>query len=125
MYRIIALLISAGVGGLAGWQVYINLDQIVERWLVTLGFAGGTLLVVTLLLYLPLFRHIADMIEDRFSTINSRFTARKTGVGLDEVPQYTYRQRRSNTAANPAICSICGGPGGPVCEKCATRMSKF
>ncbi|MBN2343844.1 MAG: hypothetical protein JXX29_13460 [Deltaproteobacteria bacterium] len=123
MYRFIALLVSAGVGGIAAWQVYINLDTIVKKWLITLGFSAGTFLLVTLVLYLPLFRHIADLIEEQFSTLNARFTARKTGLGLDEVPQQNYR-RHTTSSSHRALCSMCGGPGGPICEKCADRMSK-
>lgn len=123
MYRLFAFLISATVGGLAGWQVYINLDTIIKKWPTTLGFTAGTFLAVTLLLYLPLMRHIADLVEEQLSTLNARFTSRKTGVGMEEIPQQNY-SRRKTTASNQAICSICGGPGGPVCEKCTTRMSR-
>ena len=124
MYRFLALLISAGVGGVAGWQVYVNLDEIIKKWLVTIGFTAGTFLLVTLVLYLPLMRHLADWFEERLSTLNSRMTARKTGVGLDEIPQNNYR-RRTVTTSTRAVCSMCGGPGGPVCDKCAERMSRY
>lgn len=123
MHRFIALLLSAGVGSVAAWQVYVNLDQIVSKWLITIGFTTGTFLVVTMALYFPLFRHIADEIEAQLSTINSRFTARKTGIGFEEVPQHASR-RKTTTMSNRALCSLCGGPGGPICETCADKMSK-
>ena len=110
---------------MAGWQVYINLDEIIKKWLITLGFSAATILVVTLLLYLPLMRHLADWLEERFSTLNSRLTAHKTGVGLDEIPQHTLRRQRQTTSSNRTICSMCGGPGGPVCEKCTERLSRY
>jgi hypothetical protein len=125
MYRVIAFLLSLAVGGLAGWQVYINLDEIVSKWLVTIGISAGVVLGVTLILYLPLLRHIADLIEEHFSTLKVRVTSRKTGVDLDAIPRSSMPPRRTSitTTSNKALCSICGGPGGPICDSCHAKMS--
>ena len=123
MYRGIAFLVSLATGGLAAWKVYINLNGIVPKWLGTIGISAGVLLVVTLALYLPLLRHIADMIEDQFSTLKVRVTSRKTGVDLDAIPRTSMSPRRPTTSSNKALCSICGGPGGPICDRCHDKMS--
>ncbi len=124
MYRKIALLLSLTVGGFAAWKVYVNLNEIVSQWLITIGISAGVLAAVTLILYLPLLSQIADMVEDYFSTLRARVTSRKTGVDLDEIPRVTHPPRRTTTTSNRALCSICGGPGGPVCPACHDRMSK-
>ena len=122
MYRFFALILSASVALLAAWQVYINLDEILDRWLIVIGFSAGTFVFITLVLYLPLLRHLADIVQDRFSAINQRFRARSTGLGLDEIP--IKRASRPKTYANQSVCSICGGPGGPVCAACHKKMKK-
>lgn len=124
MYRFIAFFVSASIGGVAAWLVYINLDEVVSKWLTTFGFSAGTFLVVTALLYFPLFRHVGDIIEEQLSTLNSRFTARQTGLNLNDIPQADNRRRRDNTSSNQVLCSMCGASGGPICESCADKMSK-
>lgn len=124
MYRLIAKLLSAGIGGAAAWQVYINLDQIFTKWTVVLSATVIVFIVVTLLFYLPLLKHVADMIQDRLSTINQRFRATRTGLNLDEIPRHTdSSKRRMSTGSHSLKCGICGGPGGPVCESCHKKMS--
>ena len=119
-----ALLVSFAVAGAATSQVYIHLDDIIPRWLITLGISAGVFITVTLLLYMPLLRHIADLIEESLSTMKARITSRKTGVGLDVIPKTRHTMRHSTTSSNRSLCSICGGPGGPVCDKCHEKMSK-
>jgi hypothetical protein len=123
MYRFIAFIVSFATGSLAAWQVYINLNEIVDHWLVTIGFTAGVFLFVTLILYLPLLRHIADIIEEKFSTIGVRLTSTKTGVNLDEIPQVSHSRLPVTTSSNKVLCGICGGPGGPVCDSCHQKMS--
>ncbi|NLN63064.1 MAG: hypothetical protein GX146_09330 [Myxococcales bacterium] len=124
MYRLIAFLLAAAIGALAGWQVFVNFKQIHMDFFVTLGATAGVGLVVTLLFYLPLFRHIADAIHDHFSTIHARLTAKKAGLGFDHIPERGPAQRRTGSRIK-SPCGICGGPGGPVCEKCRVRMSRI
>jgi len=125
MYRFIAFLIALTVAGLAAWRVFVNLDIIHVELATNIGITAGTVVAISLILYLPLLRHIADAIQDRFSTIHARFTATKGGgLGFDEIPQHTAPVRRTSGAVK-INCSICGGPGGPVCEKCHSRMSRI
>jgi hypothetical protein len=114
------------VAGLAAWQVYINLNEIIDRWVIVIGFSAGVFIIVTLALYMPLLRHIADIIQDRMSAFYQRIKARRTGLGLDEIPSTSFYHPNSNrfkTRTDKATCSICGGPGGPVCEACRKKMS--
>jgi hypothetical protein len=123
MFRRIAWLISAGLGVWAAYAVFRNLEDIAVSLEYNLGISAGVFLLVLLLLYLPLLRHIADIVEDHLSTLRARVTSRKTGVDFDVIPKAPPLERRSTTASHRVPCGMCGGPGGPVCERCRTRMA--
>ncbi|MBN2802403.1 MAG: hypothetical protein JXR91_04870 [Deltaproteobacteria bacterium] len=123
MYRFIAFLISLLAGLFSGYYVYINLNEILDKWLYTIGFSVSVSIIVTLILYFPLLRHIGDMVEERFSTIGVSMTSRKTGVNLNEIPKAS-RARRHTTTSNKILCGMCGGPGGPICENCREKMTR-
>ena len=107
----------------AGYIVYINLNEIVDKWIITIILSSVVILLVTLLLYFPLLRHLADLVEEKFSTIGVSFTSKKTGVNLNEIP-VANKNRKFSNSSNKTTCGICGDPGGPVCEKCRKKMSK-
>jgi len=92
MARFLAKLISLGAGGVAGWQVWINLAEIIEGRYVPLAIGGGTALVVLLLIYFLLARPIADVISDRMSALHSRVKSTRAGTGLDDVPERRERK---------------------------------
>lgn len=120
MSRLLAKLICLAAGGTAGWQVWINLADVIDHRYVPLAIGGGTALVVLLLLYFLVARPIADLISDRMSALHSRVKSTRAGVGLDQVPD---RPRAS--APRPLdTCRICGEPGGPVCSRCQAEMSR-
>jgi hypothetical protein len=108
----IARIICLGVAGASGWTVFINLEEIFEGWVPPVS-GIVVFLVVYSLLYLPLARHIAEAISDRMTVAMHRGRHIKSGTGLDSIPD-----------APPAInCTVCGGPGGPICESCDQKMS--
>ena len=120
MARLIAKLASLAAGGVAGWQVWINLAEIIEQRNLPLAISGGTALVVLLLVYFLLARPIADLASDRISALRSRVRSTRAGTGLDDVPNRT----RASSPRPLDSCRICGGPGGPVCRKCREEASR-
>jgi hypothetical protein len=119
MSRHLAKLICLAVGAVAGWQVWINLEDVLDDRRIPLAVGGGTLIVVFLLLYFLLGRPVADVIADRLSAVRARVKSTRAGTGLDEVPE----RPRASTPHPLDTCSICGGPGGPVCSKCHSQLN--
>lgn len=119
MARLLAKLVSLAAGGVAGWQVWINLAEIIEHRYLPLAIGGGTALVVLFLIYFLLARPIADVISDRMSALHSRVKSTRAGTGLDEVPMRT----RARAPKGIDTCRICGGPGGPICAKCRSETA--
>jgi hypothetical protein len=119
MARHLAKLICLAAAGVAGWQVWLNLDEIVEGGHLPIAIGAGAGIVVWFLLYFLLARPIADVIADRMSALHSRVRSTRAGTGLDEVPDLP----RSPAARQPDTCRICGGPGGPVCSHCQAEIS--
>jgi hypothetical protein len=114
MSRHLAKLICLAAGAVAGWQVWLNLEEVIdERW-IPRAAGGGTMLAVFLLLYFLLARPVADVIADRLSALRSRVKSTRAGTGLDQVPD----RDRASTPLPLDTCRICGGPGGPVCDSC-------
>ena len=120
MARLLAKLVSLAAGGLAGWQVWINLAEIIEHRHIPLAIGGGTAVVVLFLIYFLLARPIADLISDRMSALRSRVKSTRAGTGLDEVPM----RPRASAPGGIDTCRICGGPGGPICTKCRDDVAK-
>ncbi len=109
------LLIKIGcliAGGAAGWFVYSNLVTLLDGW-VPLVSTVIVFFFVFALLYYPLFRHLADAADDRLSVMFHRGRHIRSGSGLSDVP----------APPQPIICTVCGGPGGPLCEACEERLS--
>jgi hypothetical protein len=111
--RTICLLIA----GLAGWHVYREIPAL-KIDIVWLPYAvgAGVLAIVYTLLYLPLARPIADLIQDKLNVATHRGRHIRAGSGLDSIP-----------ATRPSVevlCNICGGPGGPICRECEEDMSR-
>jgi len=119
MGRLLAKLISLAVAGVAGWQVWINLADVIDHRYLPLAIGGGTALVVLFLIYFLLARPIADVIADRMSALHSRVRSTRAGVGFDEVPDRT----RPAPPRGASTCRICGGPGGPICPRCLSEAS--
>ncbi len=112
MHRHLAKMVCLLVGGFAGWFVLKELCSIGLGGVTPPIFAGSTMLVIFLILYFPLARPMADIIEDRLEVTKHRGRHIKAGSGLDEIPE-----------ARPTVpvinsCQFCGGPDGPICEKC-------
>jgi hypothetical protein len=108
----IARIICLGVAGAAGWTVFINLKEIFAGW-VPLVSGIVVFLMVYSLLYYPLARHIAEAISDRMTVAVHRGRHIKSGSGLDSIPD----------APRSISCTVCGGPGGPICDSCDQKMS--
>jgi hypothetical protein len=120
MSRLLAKLICLAAGGVAGWQVWLNLAEVIEhRWL-PLAIGGAAAVAVLLLLYFLVARPIADLISDRMSALHSRVRSTRAGVGLDEVPD----RPRASAPRQLDTCRLCGAPGGPVCPKCQAEMRR-
>jgi len=86
MAKLLGFLFSLAAGGVAGWQVWLNLAEIIDDRLIPIASGGGAGLVVTLLLYFLLARPIAGVVSDRMSALHSRVKSTRSGTGLDEVP---------------------------------------
>jgi len=116
----VAKVICLAVGALAGWNVHLQVSDVFSdpRWL-SWAIGAGVLLVVFALLYFPLVRPLAEVVGDRLDAARLRVRATRTGTGLDEVPV----QRVDDTHTRLVICSHCGGPGGPVCDRCHARLT--
>ena len=113
MARYIARLICILIGCLAGWEVYINLQELFKGF-VPLIAGLVVAFIVYLVLYFPLGRHIADYFTDRFSVALHRGRHIRAGTGIDSIPD----------APPPPNCSICGAPDGPICKECNEKMSR-
>ncbi len=111
-FKLIARLLCLGVALAGGWVVYINLQELFERW-VAISVAAGVLLFVYSILYFPLARHLADALSDRLAVALHRGRHIRAGSGIDSVPD----------AAKPLNCAVCGGPGGPICPECDKKIS--
>jgi hypothetical protein len=120
MAKLLGFLISLTAGGVAGWQVWLNLADVIDDRYVPMGIGGGAGLVVTLLLYFLLARPIAGVISDRLSALHTRVKSTRAGTGLDEVPL----RPRTAPSPKPDTCRICGAPGGPVCPACQAEMDR-
>ena len=112
MVRYIVRLICIVIGCLAGWEVYVNLGDLFKGY-IPLAAGLAVAFVVYLLLYLPLGRHLADYLSDRFSVAVHRGRHIRAGTGIDQVPD----------APISPPCSICGAPNGPICKECEAKMS--
>lgn len=99
-------------GGASGWFVYSNLTSLFDGWVPFVG-AGIVLLIVFSLLYYPLFRHLAEAADDRLSVMFHRGRHIRSGSGLSDVPE----------PPQAIICTVCGGPGGPICSECDERLT--
>ncbi len=120
MIRHLAKLLAIVAGAFAGWQVRVQVSDVFPDpvWL-SWSIGAGVLLLVYVVLYFPLLRPIFDLIEDRVSATGQRFKSTRTGVGLDEVPH----RMDEDTMTRIKVCGYCGGPGGPVCERCHEKLS--
>ncbi len=112
MTRHFAKIICLIIAGAASWYVLIGVAEVVKGWIPPVT-ALAALVIIYALLYFPLARPIADIISDRLSVMTHRGRHIRTGSGLDEIPD----------APGPVSCSICGGPGGPICGSCDSKMS--
>ncbi len=112
MIRHLAKLVCLIVAGVAGWFILTGFAELFDGWIPPVAAVFCFTLVYSLL-YFPLARPIADIISDRLSVMTHRGRHIRTGSGLDEIP----------TAPKPVYCSICGGPNGPICPKCNSKMT--
>ena len=108
--RIITKLMCLAIGGAAGWAVFTNMGELFTSWVppVAAVVAFG---LVSALLYFPLARPVAEIIVDKLSVLMHRGSNIRAGTGLDSIPEKA-----------PVNCSICGGPGGPICPICNKEM---
>jgi hypothetical protein len=112
MSRNLAKLACLVVGMAAGWAVLVNLNDVFTGWVPPVG--GLVVMVVTfVLLYFPLARPIADYVTDRVSVITHRGRHIRSGSGIDHIPD----------APKKLTCTLCGGPGGPICPRCNSQMT--
>ena len=114
MFRLIAKIGAASLGGGAGWFVYANMKSVFEG-IVPLAAAGVVVVFVFSIFYFPLFRPIADAVSDRLSVAVRRGRHIRTGSGIGELPE------RPSLAVR---CSICGAPDGPICSSCQAEMDR-
>lgn len=96
----------------AGWVVLVNLADLFKGWIPPVG-GILTLVIVFLALYFPLARPIADVIADRLAVAAHRGRHIRSGSGLDNLPTATIIH-----------CTVCGGPGGPICRSCDEKLSR-
>jgi hypothetical protein len=112
MSRHLAKLACLAVGAAAGWAVLVSLNDVFTGWVPPVG--GVLVMAITfILLYFPLARPIADYVTDRVSVITHRGKHIRAGSGLDHIPE----------ARKQLTCSLCGGPGGPICPRCSAQMT--
>jgi hypothetical protein len=102
------------IGCVAGWVVLENLDDLFRGW-IPLAAAVIVAIAVFILLYFPLGRPIAEIISDRLAVLAHRGKHIKSGSGLEDIPD----------GPKLLTCSICGGPGGPICPRCEAQMQRF
>jgi hypothetical protein len=116
----VAKVICLAVGALAAWNVHLQVSDVFTdpRWL-SWAAGAGALLVVFALLYFPLVRPLAEAAGDRLDAARLRVRATRTGTGLDEVPL----RRLDDTQSRMVVCARCGGPGGPVCDRCHAELT--
>lgn len=116
--RHLARLVSLAAAAAAGFLVHREVAEVFagEAPWICAG-AGGALVLV--LLYFPLLRPLADALDDRLSSLRHRVVSRRAGTGLDDIPE-----RLPDSYDKPKLdaCSICGRPGGPVCDACRESM---
>lgn len=118
MARHFAKLVALAVGGVAGWQVWIQFaDVFPDPWWLRWAGSGVVVVVLFPILYFPLLRPIFDIIGDRLSVTGHRFRSTRTGVGLDEIPASDAPPSRV-----PIVCAYCGKPGAPVCAACREKL---
>ncbi|MFO8070447.1 MAG: hypothetical protein R6V85_01115 [Polyangia bacterium] len=116
--RHLARLISLAAAAAAGFLVHREVAEVFEGmapWIC----AGVTAALALVLLYFPLLRPLADALDDRLSSLRHRVLAKRTGTGLDDIPE-----RLPDGYAKPKldVCSMCGRPGGPICDACRESM---
>jgi hypothetical protein len=112
MLRHLARIVCLGVGGVAGWAVYVNLQRIFEDW-IPLASGAFTLVAVFALLYFPLMRPIADVITDRLEVAVHRGRHIQSGSGLGEIPDIPDTR-----------CAICGASGPTMCDACKAEIER-
>jgi len=105
--RVGCLIVGLG----AGWAVLHNLQMLFEGW-IPYAVAFVVSAIVFSVIYFPLARHIADFFSDRLSVMVHRGRHIKSGSGVDEIPSVPKQVR----------CTICGGPGGPICFSCSNEI---
>lgn len=110
--RVIAKLLCLAIGAAVGWAIFINLSELFAGWIPPAATVIAFVLVFVLL-YFPLVRPVAEVIADRLSVLAHRGRNIRAGSGLDSIPE-----------AKRIPCSICGGPGGPICNSCNKEMEK-
>jgi hypothetical protein len=120
MPRHVAKIASLAIASLAGWGVRLEVAEVFEdpSWL---SFAAGAAVLVLVfpIAYFLFLRPVVDMIEDRLSAARLRIRATRAGTGLDAIPP----TRKDDTLTRIVICGYCGGPGGPVCDKCHEKLA--
>jgi hypothetical protein len=89
----IALALGVGAGISAGYQVA---EVFVETWWLPWAVGAGACAAVFAVLYVPLLRPIADVLNDRLSATHQRFRSTRTGTGIDEVPHHLDRPTRDH-----------------------------
>jgi hypothetical protein len=99
------------IGVVAGWVVLKNLDEVFRGW-IPLAAGGAVVIIVFAALYFPLGKPIADVINDRLDVLAHRGRHIRSGSGLEDIPD----------GPKLVTCSICGGPGGPICPRCEAQM---
>jgi hypothetical protein len=118
--RILAFLVSLAAAGAAGWLVHRELAEVFgDRIPLVGGITAGA--VVLPLLFFPLLRPVADVVQDRLAALVSRLRDNRVGTGLSDVPE---RIERGPEARRIVRCGMCGGPDGPVCSACHEKMSR-
>ncbi len=113
MIRNLAKLVCLIVGGAAGWFVLLGVAELSKGWLPPVT-GVIVMAIVFSALYFPLARPIAEVISDRLTVVAHRGRHIRSGTGLDFIPD----------APKPLTCSMCGGPGGPICNDCNQQMAR-
>lgn len=116
MARHLAKFVCFAIAGAAGWSVLLNLADLWGGWIPP---AGGlaVLIVVYVLLYFLLARHLADIVVEKLTPIAQSKKHLRSGSGLSDLPA------PCASDAPPVRCHICGEPGGPICPDCQKMMS--
>jgi hypothetical protein len=101
--RFVAMGICLALGIVAGIAVGREIAVVFPepRWLF-LAVGAGVGVIVFAVLYFPLFRPIADIVNDRFAALNQNARTTRTGTGLDEIPH----QRKESGDARPGVSTL-------------------